>query len=221
MPVMIRNNDATELCITKGQEGFVIGWQAEKGSHGKRVLDTLFVKLDKPAKTIQIPGLPENVVPLVKGTKTIKCIFPSDLKEDIERQQVHVLPNFAMTDYASQGKNRPKNVAHLSSCFTHMSTILAYHVALLLLALLLCKVLILVLLLEDVLDILDKNSENMKFLMILLDLDMKVFCLVILKAQLEIQLLDSISNGKVNIIFQIKLIYHCIGHLMIYWKCWL
>ncbi|HXP51396.1 MAG TPA: AAA family ATPase, partial [Bacteroidia bacterium] len=26
MPVMIRNNDATELCITKGQEGFVVGW---------------------------------------------------------------------------------------------------------------------------------------------------------------------------------------------------
>ena len=61
------------------------------------------------------------MVPLVKGTKTIKCVFPSDLKEDIERPQVHVLPNFAMTDYASQGKNRPKNVAHLSSCFTHMS----------------------------------------------------------------------------------------------------
>ena len=123
MPVMIRNNDATKLCITKGQEGFVVGWQAEKGPHGKRVLDTLFVKLDKPAKTIQIPGLPENVVSLVKGAKTIKCIFPSDLKKDIERQQVHVLPNFAMTDYASQGKNRPKNVAHLSSCFTHMEYI--------------------------------------------------------------------------------------------------
>ena len=43
MPVMIRNNDATELCITKGQEGFVVGWQADKGSHGKRILDTLFV----------------------------------------------------------------------------------------------------------------------------------------------------------------------------------
>jgi len=28
MPVMIRNNIATELCITKGQEGFVYGWQS-------------------------------------------------------------------------------------------------------------------------------------------------------------------------------------------------
>ena len=25
MPVMIRNNDVTELCITKGQEGFIAG----------------------------------------------------------------------------------------------------------------------------------------------------------------------------------------------------
>ncbi|KDR80493.1 hypothetical protein GALMADRAFT_18784, partial [Galerina marginata CBS 339.88] len=95
MPVMIRNNDATELCITKGQEGIVVGWQAETGPHGKRVLDTLFVKLIKPAKTIQIPGLPKNVVPLIKNTKTITCIFPSDLKESVERQQVWVLPNFA------------------------------------------------------------------------------------------------------------------------------
>jgi hypothetical protein len=61
MPVMIRNNDATELCITKGQEGFVVGWQSEKGPHGKRILDTLFVKLHKPAKVIQIPGLPEKM----------------------------------------------------------------------------------------------------------------------------------------------------------------
>jgi hypothetical protein len=121
MPVMIRNNDATELCITKGQEGFVVGWQAEKGPHGKRILDTLFVKLHKPAKVIQIPGLPENVVPLVKGTKTITCVFPSDLKESIERQQVNVLPNFAMTDYASQGKSKDFNVVHLSSCHSHMS----------------------------------------------------------------------------------------------------
>src|ERR1700690_1295242 len=34
MPVIIRNNDATELCITKGQEGHVVGWQAGRGIHG-------------------------------------------------------------------------------------------------------------------------------------------------------------------------------------------
>jgi hypothetical protein len=35
MPVMIRHNDATELCITKGQEGTIAGWQACKGPHGQ------------------------------------------------------------------------------------------------------------------------------------------------------------------------------------------
>jgi hypothetical protein len=100
---MIRNNDATELCIMKGQEGFVVGWQSARGPHGKHVLDTLFVKLDNPPQLVQIPGLPDNVVPIVRNTKTVKCVFPSDLIESIERQQAWVLPNFAMTAHASQG----------------------------------------------------------------------------------------------------------------------
>jgi hypothetical protein len=107
MPVMIRNNDATELCITKGQEAFVTGWNDKRGPHGKRVLNTLFVRLDKPPKDVQIEGLPKNVVPIIMATKTVPCIFPNDLKESIERQQLWILPNFAMTDYAAQGKTRP------------------------------------------------------------------------------------------------------------------
>jgi hypothetical protein len=118
---MIRNNDATELCITKGQEGFVVGWNAIKGPQNKPVLDTLFVQLDKPAKTIKINGLPENVVPITKATKTIKCVYQSDLEESIERQQVWVLPNFSMTDYASQGKTRPFNAVDLNYCRNHQS----------------------------------------------------------------------------------------------------
>ena len=75
MPVMIRNNNATELCITKGQEGHVVGWQASKGLHGQHVLDTLFIKLDQPAKTVEIDGLPENVVPITRGSKCRVHIF--------------------------------------------------------------------------------------------------------------------------------------------------
>src|SRR6266487_405386 len=126
MPVMIRNNEATELCITKGQEGFVVGWQSSRGPHNKQVLDTLFVKLDNPPQLVQIPGLPDNVVPIVRGKKTVECVFPSDLKESVERQQVWVLPNFAMTAHAAQGKTRPFNVVHLNSCRNHM----AYYTAL-------------------------------------------------------------------------------------------
>ena len=121
MPVIIRNNDATELCMTNGQEGFVSGWQSSKAGHGKRVPDTLFIQLNNPPKLVQIPGLPDNVVPIVRNTKTIQCVFPSDHKESIERQQVSVLPNFAMTTHAAQGKTRPYNVVHLNSCFNHMS----------------------------------------------------------------------------------------------------
>jgi len=73
-----------------------------------------------------IPGLPKNVVPIVMATKTVDCIFPNDMKESIERQQVWVLPNFAMTDYAAQGKTRLYNVVHLHSCRSHM----AYYTAL-------------------------------------------------------------------------------------------
>jgi len=85
------------------------------------VLDTLFVKLDKPAKSVMIDGLSENVVPIVKSLETVKCVFPSDLAEYAERSQVWVLPNFSMTDYASQGKTRPFNPVDLSHCRNNLS----------------------------------------------------------------------------------------------------
>ncbi|KAF8181577.1 hypothetical protein BJ912DRAFT_854550 [Pholiota molesta] len=42
-------------------------------------------------------------------------------KIGVRRQQVLVLPNFAMTDYASQGKTRPFNVVDLNHCKNHQS----------------------------------------------------------------------------------------------------
>ena len=121
LPVMIRNNDATELCITKGQEGHVVGWKSGVGSRGQVVLDTLFVKLYRPAKNINIEGLPENVVPLTKIKRSVKCTFPNGISIPVRRSQVHVLPNFAMTVYSSQGKTRPNNVVILNSCRDHLS----------------------------------------------------------------------------------------------------
>jgi len=121
LPVMIRNNDATELCITKGQEGHVVGWKSGIGSRGQLVLETLYVKLDRPAKNINIEGLPENVVPLMKVKKSVKCTFPNGVSIPIRRSQVQVLPNFAMTVYSSQGKTRPDNVVILNSCRDHLS----------------------------------------------------------------------------------------------------
>src|SRR6202050_2323218 len=91
------------------------------GIHGQHVLNTLFIKLDKLAKIVKIDGLPENVVPITRGSKNIKCTFSSDLKEYIHRSQVWVLLNFSMTDYTSQGKTRPQNPVDLSNCRSHQS----------------------------------------------------------------------------------------------------
>lgn len=53
---------------------------------------------------------------MTKASKTIKCYLPNDYEMNIVRQQINVLPNFSMTDYASQGKTRPYNVVNLSHC---------------------------------------------------------------------------------------------------------
>ena len=94
---------------------YIVGWKSGIGSRGQIVLDTLFVKLDRPAKTINIEGLPENVIPLVKLKKSVKCTFPNGVSIPVRRSQVHVLPNFAMTVYSSQGKTRPNNVVQSST----------------------------------------------------------------------------------------------------------
>ena len=121
MPVMIRNNDATELCITKGQEATVVGWNAIKGPEGVDVLDTLFLKLTNPPKDINIPGLPTNVIPMTRSTLSICASLPNDTVQYIKREQVQVLPCFAMTDFAAQGKTRPYNLVELMHAKTHLS----------------------------------------------------------------------------------------------------
>ncbi|TRM55927.1 hypothetical protein BD626DRAFT_360113, partial [Schizophyllum amplum] len=126
MPVMIRSNIATELCMTKGQEAVVYDWVASQGDQKQRILDVLFVKLVNPPKTIKIDGLEDNVVPLSRQMERVECLLRNDSTVVIERHQVPVLLNFAMTDYAAQGKTRPSNVVNL----THSKTHQAYYTAL-------------------------------------------------------------------------------------------
>ena len=126
MPMMIKCNVATELCITNGQEATVIGWQSKTGSKGQVMLDTLFVKLSSPPSKIKPKDLPENVVPLTCSTYTITCKLPDESSLRISRTQVDVLPNFAMTDFASQGKTRIYNPVDLNNCRSHQ----AYYTAL-------------------------------------------------------------------------------------------
>jgi hypothetical protein len=121
MSVTIRNNSATELCITKGQEGTIAGWQSIKGLHRKLVLDTIFVKLNNSPQLVKFNGLPENVVLIITFTISISFKLASGWNILISREQVKVLPNFAMTDYTFQCKIRPINIVDLNNCSGHQS----------------------------------------------------------------------------------------------------
>jgi hypothetical protein len=121
MNVMIKHNQATECCVTNGAEAIVAGWKSHSIFEDKETLDVLFVKLVNPPKDIQLDGLPENVVPISKHIISVPCDLPNDSVVRVSREQVPVLPNFAMTDYASQGRTRPFNVVDLNNCRSHQS----------------------------------------------------------------------------------------------------
>ena len=112
--------------MTRGQEGFVYGWQSKTGLRGQRTLDTLFVELKNPPTDVQIDGLPKNVVPVYATTNNLLVTLPNDERYYISRTQVEVLVNFAMTDFGSQGQTRLFNAAHLNYLSSHQ----AYYTAL-------------------------------------------------------------------------------------------
>lgn len=120
MPVILKLNEATELCATNGAEATVVNWHAELNPHGTRTLKTLFVKLNNPPRTMKLEGLPENIIPLSPCGKQTHC----NMKErtvTVTRTQVSVLPNFAMSDFSAQGRTRPWNPVDLRYCRGHQS----------------------------------------------------------------------------------------------------
>ena len=115
MPVIIKHNFVTELCITNGQEGKVSGWDASISGDGKLKLETLYVKLTDAPENIQLPNLPQNVVPIPSRKHHTYFTLPSGWLLSLYREQVDVLPLFALTDYACQGKTRTVNIVETSS----------------------------------------------------------------------------------------------------------
>ncbi|PSR87074.1 hypothetical protein PHLCEN_2v5260, partial [Hermanssonia centrifuga] len=121
MPVLLKHNEATELCATNGAEGHVVAWDSQRSSNGKDVLRTVFVRLHQPPRDMQIRDLPINVIPVPSTSKTVLCTLWSGRKERVKRTQVFLLPNFAMTDFGCQGRTRPNNPVDLRHCLGHQS----------------------------------------------------------------------------------------------------
>ncbi|KAF6758492.1 hypothetical protein DFP72DRAFT_807851, partial [Ephemerocybe angulata] len=90
MPVIIRYNEATELCITRGQEARVVGWSALKYPKwpGRKYLDVLYVELVNPPHHVKLPHLPQNVIPLTRRSESVEAQLPDDLYMRISRSQV-------------------------------------------------------------------------------------------------------------------------------------
>jgi len=82
-------------------------------------LDTLFVLLSNPPTLVKLDGLPLNIVPLAKNSVSTTCNLPDDSSLNISHSQAELLPNFAMTDFASQGKMQRNNVVDLRYTWSH------------------------------------------------------------------------------------------------------
>lgn len=121
MPIMIKNNEATELCVTNGAEGIVCGWDFDFIDDTHKHLKTLFVQLVSPPRQVHIGDLPLNVIPLVPAHDRIYYKISKKKKLPFTREQIPILPNFAMTDFASQGRTRSSNVVDLRKCRSHQS----------------------------------------------------------------------------------------------------
>jgi len=70
----VTNNDATELCITKGQEGQLLVGNLVLASWKISTWHT-FVHLKNPPHTVKFDGLPENVVPIAKCLKPLNVLW--------------------------------------------------------------------------------------------------------------------------------------------------
>ncbi len=91
------------------------------GCRGQVMLDVIFVELVNPPRSIQLVGLLPNVVLLYQTSTTIMCKMPDDTVVSLSQSQIELAPNFAMTDYSSQGKTRPYNPVHLDYCKSYQA----------------------------------------------------------------------------------------------------
>ena len=99
-----------------------MGWKSRPlDETGKKLLKVVFVELTSPPTPIQLEGLPLNIVPIYKTTLHIKCIMSNGKGLTITKDQMPLVPNFAMTDYSSQGRIRKYNVVDLNNCRSHQS----------------------------------------------------------------------------------------------------
>ncbi|KNZ74677.1 hypothetical protein J132_06432 [Termitomyces sp. J132] len=104
-PLKGKGHASKGRCVPPSVQGIL--WQQPPSSTttqvvGRLFLCILFMKLKNPPYTVQIKGLPQNVVPVTQTSGTMECCLPNNQRISVTRSQVEVLVNYTITDYANQ-----------------------------------------------------------------------------------------------------------------------
>jgi hypothetical protein len=117
-PITIKYNYDTANCITNAAEAIVHSWSGYQ-MENRNYLEVLYVQLQGKGSDIQYhPDLPMGVVPLIPIMKSFSVKVKSKTVT-VNRTQVAAILNFSITDYGSQGKDKPWNIFSVNNCTDH------------------------------------------------------------------------------------------------------
>ena len=101
MSVLLNRNDTTELNVISGAEATIRSQKSSTLADGWPILDVIFVELKNPPTPMKLRGLPLDTVPICRAKQSLYVGFSNKHLLGVNRDQIPLLPNFAMTDYAS------------------------------------------------------------------------------------------------------------------------
>ena len=133
MPVMLKNNIGTELCLANGTIGVVIQIDVDYREvvdyndlatpHYLRYQPTVYVHFKEAESLFHLEGLPKGVLPMNKNfgyqSRKMSFLFRKkmkgvDVRATITRKQLWILPAFAITVNSSQGRSLHSAIIDLS-----------------------------------------------------------------------------------------------------------
>jgi len=127
MPVLLTQNIETDLDITNGAHGLVVGLVLHQDEephdteqsvvHLQRLPLYILVKL-RHTRTGMLTGLEEGVIPIQPASQTLRIKYVMDgnveVTRNVVRKQFPITPAYAFTDYRAQGQTIPCAIADIA-----------------------------------------------------------------------------------------------------------
>jgi len=118
MRVMVTENVATSAGVANGAEGVLKEVKYELDAEGNRYAVCAYVHI--PGCKLHAPGLAPEIVPILPSLTTF-TYKAGEMKFNVSRTQLPLLPAYAYTDYKAQGRSLAKVLVDLSTCRTLQS----------------------------------------------------------------------------------------------------